>query len=103
MLLHDLQDFKFHRPARGFDLNRVADAGLHQGIAHRAVHRDAHDFVVGVGRAGLADRHQDLALAHWSVAYNLGDAWAPRLLACYGARDVDERRLRFYAALDDFF
>jgi aminoglycoside phosphotransferase len=42
-------------------------------------------------------------LAEWSVAYNLGDAWAPRLLEGYGSRDVDERRLRFYGALDDFF
>src|SRR5439155_1556483 len=42
---------------------------------------------VDVGRAGLADRYRDLALASRSIAANLGAAWVAPFFAHYGAGD----------------
>jgi aminoglycoside 3'-phosphotransferase-2 len=69
---------------------------------------DAEDDVtvagfVDCGRAGLADPYQDLALAARSVAWNLGPPWVPELFRRYGIERVDERKLRFYTLLDEFF
>jgi aminoglycoside 3'-phosphotransferase II len=58
--------------------------------------------LVDLGRLGVADRHQDLALARRSVAYNLGDAWGEAFLAAYGG-PVDRRRLDYYQLLDELF
>lgn len=55
------------------------------------------------GRAGIADRHQDLAIGARSVRHNLGPAWEPRFLAAYGLDQVDQRRLDWYEALDELF
>jgi len=57
---------------------------------------------VDCGRLGVADRHQDLALAAWSVRYNLGPDWVEPFLAAYGGA-VDPGRLAFYRFLDEFF
>src|SRR4051812_18955 len=42
---HDLQDLELHRPPRRLHLHRVADARLHQGLAHGAVDGDGQDVV----------------------------------------------------------
>ena len=57
---------------------------------------------IDLGRAGVADRHQDLALAVRSLAYNFGEGWAPLLFAAYGI-EPDETKLAFYTRLDDAF
>ena len=57
---------------------------------------------VDCGRLGVADLHQDLALAAWSIQYNLGPDWVAPFLAAYGG-PVDARRLDFYRFLDEFF
>ena len=58
---------------------------------------------VDVGRAGVADRHRDLALAARSIAYNLGDAWVAPFFAAYGLAEPDPAKLAFYRLLDEFF
>lgn len=55
------------------------------------------------GRAGLADRYYDLAIAARSVRHNFGAHWGPRFLAAYGLDQPDQRRLDWYEALDELF
>lgn len=58
---------------------------------------------IDCGRAGLADRHQDLALGARSIAFNLGAQWVPEFFERYGSGQVDAAKLRFYTLLDEFF
>ncbi|MFC4426518.1 APH(3') family aminoglycoside O-phosphotransferase [Deinococcus navajonensis] len=64
------------------------------------------EFVEGlidVGRAGIADRHADLALAWRSTRSNLGDTYAGMFLDLYGRPLIDERKLHYYMLLDELF
>lgn len=56
--------------------------------------------VLDVGRAGLADRHTDLALAARSIRRHLGEQWVSVFLDTYGREWVDQGKLEYYAALD---
>ena len=59
--------------------------------------------LVDCGRAGIADRYQDIALAVRSIVYNFGDIWVASFLASYGLQQPHEEKLRFYTLLDEFF
>lgn len=58
--------------------------------------------MIDVGRLGVADRWQDLALACRSIRFNCGEAFVPPFLAAYGTQ-WDEARDHFYNALDELF
>lgn len=58
---------------------------------------------VDCGRAGIADRHQDLALAIRSIAYNLGTEWVAPFLDAHGMPHPNEQKLSFFTLLDEFF
>jgi kanamycin kinase len=55
---------------------------------------------VDLGDLGTADRWADLAVATWSVSWNLGSRWEPALLDAYGV-DLDEQRTSYYRLLYD--
>lgn len=54
-----------------------------------------------LGQLGVADRWQDLAVATWSVTWNLGPGWEDAFLACYGVAR-DPRKQAFYRLLYEF-
>ena len=58
---------------------------------------------VDVGRAGVGDRYQDLALAARSVVFNLGPEWVPRFFDAYGISHVDTDKVALFQLLDEFF
>lgn len=57
------------------------------------------------GRAGVADRYQDLALAERSITWNIGQEWVGPFFAAYGLgeHEMDLAKIRFYKLLDEFF
>ncbi|GAB3209289.1 aminoglycoside 3'-phosphotransferase [Marinactinospora endophytica] len=63
--------------------------------------------VVDVGRLGVADRHQDLALACRELAADADGRFGPpfvrAFLEHYGSHLVDPDRLDYYRLLDEFF
>jgi aminoglycoside 3'-phosphotransferase-2 len=59
--------------------------------------------LIDCARAGIADRHQDLALAMRSITYNFGDRWVPAFLSAYGLPEPDAKKVAFFTLLDEFF
>lgn len=56
--------------------------------------------VIDLGRCGVADRFQDVAIL-WN---SLGDSsLQKRFLQAYGISDLDHRKLQFHLLLDEFF
>lgn len=58
--------------------------------------------VIDLGRLGLADRYQDLAIL-WNGLREFGDDVAAAALRAYGAWPSDEHRMRFHLLLDECF
>ncbi|MGJ4855891.1 APH(3') family aminoglycoside O-phosphotransferase [Labrys sp. La1] len=69
--------------------NLLADKGAFSGF-------------IDCARAGLADRHQDLALATRSIRDRFGAVLIERFFARYGITP-DPDRMAFYLLLDEFF
>ncbi len=63
---------------------------------------DAPLHGIDVGRLGLADRYQDIAIA-WNCLGEFGADLQQRFLQRYGIEVLDERRLEFHLTLDEFF
>ncbi len=59
--------------------------------------------LIDLGRAGIADRHMDLALAHRSIIRNYGEEHAEAFLTHYGLAFVDRAKLAYYRLLDELF
>ncbi len=57
---------------------------------------------IDVGRVGLADRYQDLAIA-WNGLGEFGRPLQARFLRSYGIDRPDEGKLAFHLMLDEFF
>jgi len=57
-----------------------------------------------LGRAGIADRYTDLALAARSIRHNTGDERVVNLFFhAYGLGEVDWRKVDYYILLDELF
>jgi kanamycin kinase len=55
---------------------------------------------VDLGELGVADRWSDLAVATWSVTWNLGSGWEQEFLSSYGV-SPDHERIAYYRLLYD--
>ena len=59
--------------------------------------------IIDLGWLGVSDRHIDLALLRRSLQRDFGEDLSRSLLEGYGSKErIDERRLEFYALLDQF-
>jgi aminoglycoside 3'-phosphotransferase I len=57
---------------------------------------------IDVGRLGIADRYQDLAIL-WNCLGEFGSSLQGGLFQQYGIYEVDERKLEFHLLLDELF
>lgn len=57
---------------------------------------------IDVGRVGVADRYQDLAIM-WNCLGEFGADCRQRFLASYGVEEVDQDKLAFHLMLDELF
>jgi aminoglycoside 3'-phosphotransferase-1 len=57
---------------------------------------------IDVGRVGIADRYQDLAIA-WNGLAEFGASLQQRFLEQYGTVDIDWNKLQFHLMLDELF
>jgi aminoglycoside 3'-phosphotransferase-1 len=57
---------------------------------------------IDVGRLGIADRYQDLAIA-WNCLGEFGTSLQAHFLEQYGIVEVDRGKLRFHLMLDELF
>ena len=55
---------------------------------------------VDLGELGVADRWCDIAVAAWSVTWNVGPGWENLFYESYGVQP-DEQRIEFYRLLYD--
>ncbi|GIN71331.1 aminoglycoside phosphotransferase APH(3') [Bacillus sp. J14TS2] len=58
---------------------------------------------IDLGRAGISDRYQDIALAVRSIARNFGKQYISLFLKEYGLEQVEQEKIDFYQLLDEFF
>ena len=79
-----------------FSLDNVVLTERHAGNGFEVV------GCLDVGRLGVADRYQDLAILHDCLS-EFGDALQARVFTEYGIIVVDDAKLRFHLALDEFF
>ncbi len=59
--------------------------------------------LLDLGRLGVADRYQDIALALRHVEDDFGPAWREPFARSYGIADIDESKLAFFRLLDELF
>jgi aminoglycoside phosphotransferase len=67
------------------------------------LHNGVVSGFIDLGRAGVADRYQDLALAIRSITYNFGMEYVPYFLEAYGLDELDNQKVEYYQLLDEFF
>jgi aminoglycoside 3'-phosphotransferase-2 len=70
--------------------NFIADGGSFSGY-------------IDCGRLGVADRHQDMALACGSIERNFGEALVAEFLKAYGHFELNPEKAAYYRLLDEFF
>lgn len=58
---------------------------------------------IDCGRLGIADRHQDIALACGSIERNFGEALVADFLKAYGDFELHPEKAAYYRLLDEFF
>ncbi|MDN2694831.1 aminoglycoside 3'-phosphotransferase [Janthinobacterium sp. SUN073] len=87
------------------NLPRVPDLVVTHGdfsLENIVMHEGTVVACIDVGRAGIADRYQDLAIA-WRALGELDAALQQRFVEQYGLLDIDQGKLQFHLLLDELF
>lgn len=59
---------------------------------------------IDLGRFGIADRYQDIALILRSIVYNFKtESYNDLFLSEYGIKEINYKKIKFYNLLDEFF
>lgn len=66
------------------------------------IHDDEVVGIIDLGRVGIADRYQDLAIL-WNCLGEFDPSLQDRLWQQYGIVDLDRRKLQFHLMLDELF
>lgn len=66
------------------------------------IHQGEVAGCIDVGRVGIADRYQDIAIL-WNCLGEFGPSLQRRFLLQYGIADLDQRKLQFHLMLDELF
>src|SRR5690606_10250189 len=90
-ILEDLDHLELHAAAWGLHGDLVSNAGLHEGIAHRAGGRDVLDLALGLGRPRLADEPDEHLVAVIDVADPDGAAEEDHILRYVAGIGDDDR------------
>ncbi len=67
------------------------------------IHEGKVNGFIDWGRAGIADRYQDIALAVRSITRNFGKEYTEVFLEEYGLAQIDRTKIEYYQLLDEFF
>jgi aminoglycoside phosphotransferase len=59
--------------------------------------------LIDIGKGGVADKYQDIALAVRSIKDIYDDEYVRLFLKEYGLEELDEEKVAFYTLLDEFF
>ncbi|WP_428659337.1 APH(3') family aminoglycoside O-phosphotransferase [Runella sp.] len=59
--------------------------------------------LIDIGRGGIADKYQDIALAIRSIRHELGDEYIGLFCKEYGLENLNKEKVFFYTLLDEFF
>lgn len=58
---------------------------------------------IDLGRAGVSDRYNDLAIASRSIIRNLGAKYQTEFFNAYGVSKLDEEKIAYYRMMDEMF
>jgi aminoglycoside phosphotransferase len=67
------------------------------------IHEGKLNGFIDWGRAGIADKYQDIALVVRSIIRNFGKKYTNMFLDEYGLVQFDRARIEYYQLLDEFF
>ncbi|MFC5472296.1 APH(3') family aminoglycoside O-phosphotransferase [Cohnella suwonensis] len=68
------------------------------------INKDRLSGFIDLGKAGIADRYQDVALAIRSLRHNYGtNKYSDYFLECYGIDRVDGDKVNYYILMDELY
>lgn len=67
------------------------------------IYDDGVPAYIDLGRGGVADKYQDIALAVRNIHEEFGLVWVDHFIKSYGINDIDLEKVNYYILLDELF